>query len=340
MSSFRQQLKQFFAKTFKGYYLTVTTPKKFLIDCGVPDLPIVIRPSKLKEKMEQHDLTKDDLKNLGTLINSPLMVFHSQNDGRFDTAFSIITEREGSEGLLCVILYINEVINKIEVNNIASIHFRNINSLIKWTEDGCLIDSDIDKTKKIFSDSWHNASKCEYLLSLLDDAKVKHNSELAKNNGKNLQGVERRYVEVGSILSVRGYSGNEILAYVVVCELRDLYIVAQNLDLRKGKYLLYKFTYNDLEARADFSDKYVLNEGPFYRKGDVVGKRYVVDNVFATISEKKGKVIYLNWLYNITDTFTNKSKKCDEKALRLLVDRHFAMKAKALALYVYAQNIK
>ena len=78
MSSFRQQLKQFFAKTFKGYYITVTTPKKFLIDCGVPDLPIVIRPSKLKEKMEQHDLTKDDLKNLGTLINSPLMVFHSQ----------------------------------------------------------------------------------------------------------------------------------------------------------------------------------------------------------------------------------------------------------------------
>ncbi|MBR3946643.1 MAG: hypothetical protein IKJ56_06015, partial [Bacteroidales bacterium] len=190
MSSFRQQLKQFFAKTFKGYYLTVTTPKKFLIDCGVPDLPIVIRPSKLKEKMEQHDLTKDDLKNLGTLINSPLMVFHSQNDGRFDTAFSIITEREGNEGLLCVILYINEVINKIEVNNIASIHFRNINSLIKWTEDGYLIDSDIDKTKKIFSDSWHNASKCEYLLSLLDDAKVKHNSELAKNNGKNLQGAE------------------------------------------------------------------------------------------------------------------------------------------------------
>ena len=28
------------------------------------------------------------------------------------------------------------------------------------------------KTIKIFSDSWHNASKCEYLLSLLDDANV------------------------------------------------------------------------------------------------------------------------------------------------------------------------
>ena len=155
MATFREQLKQFFAKTFKGFYIEVTKPKKFLLDCGVPDLPIVITPANLTKKIEKHNLTKDDLQSLNILLNSPLIVYHSQNQGKYYSAFSVITERKNNEGYLCVVIYINEKINKIEINNIASIHYRNINSLIKWCEENYLIDSNIDlighrkvKTKK------------------------------------------------------------------------------------------------------------------------------------------------------------------------------------------------
>lgn len=186
MSTFREQLKQFFAKTFKGFYIEVTKPKKFLLDCGVPDLPIVITPANLTKKIEKHNLTKDDLQSLNTLLNSPLIVYHSQNQGKYYSAFSVITERKNNEGYLCVVIYINEKINKIEINNIASIHYRNINSLIKWCEENYLIDSNIEKCKKVFSGSCHNDSKFEYLLSLLDTAKLKQKNQNTKGLGKNI----------------------------------------------------------------------------------------------------------------------------------------------------------
>ncbi|MBQ3618190.1 MAG: hypothetical protein II939_08510, partial [Bacteroidales bacterium] len=188
MSTFREQLKQFFAKTFKGFYIEVTKPKKFLLDCGVPDLPIVITPANLTKKIEKHNLTKDDLQSLNTLLNSPLIVYHSQNQGKYYSAFSVITERKNNEGYLCVVIYINKKINKIEINNIASIHYRNINSLIKWCEENYLIDSNIEKCKKVFSGSCHNDSKFEYLLSLLDTAKLKQKNQNTKGLGKNIWG--------------------------------------------------------------------------------------------------------------------------------------------------------
>ncbi len=159
-----------------------------MLDCGVPDLPIVITPANLTKKIEKHNLTKDDLQSLNILLNSPLIVYHSQNQGKYYSAFSVITERKNNEGYLCVVIYINEKINKIEINNIASIHYRNINSLIKWCEENYLIDSNIEKCKKVFSGSCHNDSKFEYLLSLLDTAKLKQKNQNTKGLGKNIWG--------------------------------------------------------------------------------------------------------------------------------------------------------
>ena len=192
MATYREQIKQFFAKTFKGWYIEVTRPKKFLLDCGIPNLPIVIKPTTLKQKIEKHNLTKDDLQSLNTLINSALIVFHSPSEGKYYSAFNIITERKDEKGFLCVVVYINEEINRVEINNIASIHYRNINSIIKWVEDGYLINSNIEKIRKVFSGSLHNASKFEYLVSLLDAANIQNNSlsgayydELAKKINEN-----------------------------------------------------------------------------------------------------------------------------------------------------------
>ena len=119
--SYREQLKQFFAKTFRGWYITVTTPKKFLLDCGFPDLPIVIRPSTLNAKIEKHNLSKDDLEQLNTQLNSPLMVFKGKQIGN---AFNVVIEKRNEEGFLCCSIHPEYKINKLLVNDIASIHGR------------------------------------------------------------------------------------------------------------------------------------------------------------------------------------------------------------------------
>ena len=183
MTTFREQLKQFFAKTFKGFYIEVTKPKKFLLDCGVPDLPIKIAKRTLQEKISKHNLTKEHLQNLNTQINKPLMVFHSET---MSGAFNVIIENSNDEGVLCCSLHTDKKVEKIYINEIASIHGRRLNQLVKWAEDGCLIDGDKDKTRKVFSGSQFNSAQSEYLLSLLDTAKLKQKNQNTKGLGKNI----------------------------------------------------------------------------------------------------------------------------------------------------------
>mgnify|MGYP006352611389 FL=1 len=187
--SYREQLKQFFAKTFKGWYIEVTRPKKFLLGCGIPDYPIVIRPSTLTLKIEKHNLTREDLIRLNTQLNSPLMVFKGKQIGN---AFNIVIEKTNEEGFLCCSVHPEYKINKLLVNDIASIHGRRITQLTDWCENGLLVNSNIEKTKKILSDSCLNDSKCEYLLSLLDTANIKKDSEKPNNDAKKLNGLDEQ----------------------------------------------------------------------------------------------------------------------------------------------------
>lgn len=169
MSTYRKQLNQFFAKTFKGSYIEVAVPKSFLLNCGLPENPIVITPSTLVKKITKHQIEKEHLENLNTCINKPLIVY---NSATIKGAFNIVIEKYNHEGLLCVSLHPNKKINKLIVNEIATISGRNLNQLIKWVEDGLLIDANVDKIKKVSNCSQFNSAKSEYLISLLDNAKI------------------------------------------------------------------------------------------------------------------------------------------------------------------------
>ena len=190
--SYREQLKQFFAKTFKGWYIEVTRPKKFLLECGIPDLPIVIKPDTLKRKIEQHNLTKQDIACLNTSINSPLLVYDTTKEHLRGVAYNVIIWKNKEEdSLLCCTIYVNQEIN-IAVNNIASIHPRDIEQLTNWNHNGLLKKMcDIDKIKKVVIGSRFNCTKCNnFLLSLLDTAKVKKDSEKTSIDAKKLNGLD------------------------------------------------------------------------------------------------------------------------------------------------------
>ena len=54
---------------------TVPMPKKFLLDCGMPDKLIAITKSTLERKTIKHNLRYEQIKHLNTNINTPLFFF-------------------------------------------------------------------------------------------------------------------------------------------------------------------------------------------------------------------------------------------------------------------------
>ncbi|MBO7054850.1 MAG: hypothetical protein J6W37_05655 [Bacteroidales bacterium] len=186
--NFRNQLNQFFANTFVGRFIGVTMPKKILLDCGIPNLPIMINKRTLFEKIELHSLKKEHLKNLNTDINSPIFVFKSET---IAGAYNIIVEKSNDEGVLCVSLHTNKSANKILINEIASIHGRRVNQITKWVEDGFLLMANQDKAKKVFRGSRFNSVQSEYLLSLIDNANIEKDSENQTDSQENLGSYDK-----------------------------------------------------------------------------------------------------------------------------------------------------
>lgn len=186
INNYKKQLRQFFAKTFSGWFIEVTMPKQFLIDCGIPNNPIVIRPATLIEKIKKHQLTKQHLENLNTCLNSPLIVYKSAT---YTGAFNVVIEKSNNEGLLCVALHPEEKINKIVVSEIATIGGRRLEQLTNWAESKLTIDSNIEKIKKVLIGSQFNSAKSEYLISLLEKAKIEKEIDIQEKKQKNLSGT-------------------------------------------------------------------------------------------------------------------------------------------------------
>lgn len=220
--NFRKQLTQFFSNTFVGRFIGVTMPKKILLECGIPNLPIIIRPVQLKEKIIKHNLTKDVIKNLNTSINAPLLVFRSLT--KIGT-FNVIIEKQNEEGIICVSLHPNKEIDKIEVTEIASIHGRNLDQLINWCENNALLYGNSNKTKKVLICSQFNSTKSEYLMSLIDNTKVVKEFIKSNNSQENLQGCKASEyfkipiatdiatLENGIDEILKNYSGRDMAAY-------------------------------------------------------------------------------------------------------------------------------
>ena len=187
--SYREQLKQFFAKTFKGNLIEVCKPKQSLLSLGLPDLPICIRPTTLSEKIKKHSLTSEMLKNLPTDINSPILVFKSDI---YSGGINVIIGKTNNEGLLCVCLHPNIKANKIEINEIASIHGRQFHQLELWANLGLLICGDREKTQKALQWLAVTSAKSERFLFQLDTTNIKKDSEKTSVGAKKLNGLDEQ----------------------------------------------------------------------------------------------------------------------------------------------------
>jgi len=179
-TNFYTAIKQYFAGSFKGNLIEIAFPKKFLLDNDFPNELIAVRSGTLASKIKKHNLDFNHLKHLPTWINSPLMLFKSAT---VTGAFNIIIERENHEGLLCCSVHPDKKINRMLINEIASIHGRNIMQLVRWVEDGLLMAVQIEKTEKILSDSGFDSPKSKHLLGLLS-ASIHQKSEIKQEKSQ------------------------------------------------------------------------------------------------------------------------------------------------------------
>lgn len=190
VSDFNAAIKRFFAGSkSKDQIFTLGKPKELLKELGVPDKEIILRKSRLKEKADKHGLTFAHLKNLPNQINAPILVFEYEKGKE---TFNVVVSRANKEGLLlCGINTKKQRVNKMEVSEILTIHGRNTNQLIRWIQKGLLLYvGDIDKIKKLLSDSGINRPQSEQLLNII---KTKLNIPDEKTN---LSGIENEPVIV------------------------------------------------------------------------------------------------------------------------------------------------
>ena len=134
--NFNEELDAFKEKKHNTL-LHLGTPKRILSAAGVNAKELTLSPKVLNRKMEQHDLTTDDLKDLAMAIQSPILVYkHGENVPNI----VVVTELNVKGGKLSIAIKLDENGNVVEINNVSSVHSKDaqteIERLAKMGDEG------------------------------------------------------------------------------------------------------------------------------------------------------------------------------------------------------------
>ena len=126
--------------------LTVSATPDVLQKVGAPNLPMTMEPrnlAKILSDKEDHNLSKDLVKQLPQAIAEPIMVFESAT--RAD-AFVVLTELENNGRSVMVAVQLDRERQRIRVNDVASAYSRNANWYVGQIQDGRLLYRDQKKS--------------------------------------------------------------------------------------------------------------------------------------------------------------------------------------------------
>ena len=136
-------LKQIEGSLLKHHTYNLSTPSAILQSARIPDLPIELRASRLREKAMQdtHPFDLCEVMDLPIAIHSPLAIFRSATHLG---CFIIMTGLKHRDENFIVALQINKY---NETNSIRSIYPKSNYQLINWIDDGLL--EYVDKLKTV-----------------------------------------------------------------------------------------------------------------------------------------------------------------------------------------------
>lgn len=104
------------------------SPSPILRACGIRAKKLILTQSVLKEHLKKHDLTIDDIRDLPSAINNPIMVYEWGDKAKSHVIITDLTTKDGKK--ITVTLRVNSDNVVTEVSKITSVHGKDATRLI------------------------------------------------------------------------------------------------------------------------------------------------------------------------------------------------------------------
>jgi len=153
-------------------------PSVILQSVQIPNLPIELRASRLSDKamQEEHPFDLREIMDLPKVVQNPLAIFRSATHlGHY----VIMTELEHKGRNFVVAIQTNRKKDRVMVNGIRSIHYRNSNvHIANWINENLMDYANKGKMAEWFSKQQYNSTDVRKLFN--HAAKIVQNFENAK----------------------------------------------------------------------------------------------------------------------------------------------------------------
>ena len=119
----------------KGHVYQLGEPSVILVSAGIDDLPIELAASRLVDKsmQENHPFDLSEVRDLVNAIQQPLAVFRSATHVG---SFVVLTQIKHDDRNFVAAMTVNANKDKLDVNSIRSLHYRNSLNILGWINDG------------------------------------------------------------------------------------------------------------------------------------------------------------------------------------------------------------
>ena len=163
---FNEELQQQIDGTLpQGHIYQLGMASAVLQSAGLPNLPIELSASRLKDKsmQEEHPFELSEMRGLVDSVQNPLAVFRSATH---IGSFVVLTEIEHQGKNFVVAIQANRRQGRIEINSIRSVHNRNKNTHIaNWITEGLLEYADKKRMAEWLSKQRYNSADVRKLFN-------------------------------------------------------------------------------------------------------------------------------------------------------------------------------
>lgn len=147
----------------KNYDVYISKTTDTIVNVGLPQGPLLMRNSKVKEILKKHDeMSIDLIKRIPESLNDPMLILKSKTHET--ESIVVVTDIETKKGNMIIPIWLNQkgtyidlkqgkTINK-NVNFVATAYGRNIRGLVEYAidNDGILyVNSDTKKVRQLFA---------------------------------------------------------------------------------------------------------------------------------------------------------------------------------------------
>ena len=307
-------------------------PSKILLSSGIPSLPLELASSRLADKGMQanHPFDISEIKNLVNAVQEPMAVFRSATHLG---SFVILTEIEHQGRNFVVAIQTNKIANKLLINSIRSIHYRNNNSHIAlWLQKNLAEYVDKEKMSRWLSKQQYNSADVKkssrHVTKIIQNFENPILEEEKNKIFKNIDDIEFQFKQ-DYCNNFKQLDFKELKSKIKITEFAEYIGYKLRKDKTTHKHLIYEHSsgekiciYNNPDGKPQI---YMTIGGLNADKGDIISfVKNKIDNgiinkpINGTSPFEKVNILlheYLNIpfedrkVYNSLDEYIQKSKQ-------------------------------